>query len=53
MKFDLSPHHLQMFRERSAQPSFVLRRKRCECNAVVTALQLRRFGKCDACVRSK
>lgn len=31
-------------------PSLI--RKRCACGAVVTALQLSRFGRCEKCVRA-
>jgi hypothetical protein len=50
MRFSLSPDNEAMFRERSAKPPMVLRRRKCACGAVVTALQLTRFGKCEKCV---
>lgn len=30
----------------------ILIRKRCACNAIVTALQLTRYGRCEKCVRT-
>lgn len=42
-----------LYRERTAASvEFSLRRKRCACNKIVTAKQLRQYGACTTCVRA-
>jgi hypothetical protein len=47
------PNSVALYRaQTAANVPVTLRRKRCACNKVVTAKQLRQYGACDECVRA-
>jgi len=46
---DMSPSGLARFRAQSAEHPYVHIRKRCACNAIVTARQLEQYGRCATC----
>jgi hypothetical protein len=47
------PKSVALYRaQTAANVPVTLRRKRCACNKVVTAKQLKQYGACDECVRA-
>lgn len=54
MKWGIAnPYSTEAYRAQTASsPPLSLRRKRCECGAVVSAKQLTQYGACTRCVRT-